>query len=246
MPLWILALVHIVTPLAAWAAGYIFFPADPYVRLGYLISATIPVGVTSVIWTSLVKGDTPVSLVTVTLDTFIVPALLPVFFVFTVGKALSIDYLQMALQLLWMITIPSIIGMLLHDRTGGKTVAFAKGAGGFTSKLALFMVIAINAAIVAPTIVWDAAVLKMVAVTLLMVAGGYVIGYLGSYALKNRTREITMAMIYNVGLRNISAGLVLALTNFPPPVAVPMTLFILFQQPLASMVPFFYRRLEKN
>lgn len=238
---WILALVHIVTPLVAWAAGYLFFPADHYTRLGYLISASIPVGVTSIIWTSLTKGDIPVSLVTVTLDTLIAPALLPLLFALAVGQAFSIDYIQMALQLLWMITVPSIVGMVLHDSIGESTITFAKGFGGFTSKIALFAVIALNAAIVAPTIAWSPAVLKMIGVTLFMVASGYIIGYIGSFALKNRSHKTTVAIIYCVGLRNISAGLVLALTHFPPQVAVPMTLFILFQQPLASAIPYLYQ-----
>lgn len=246
VPLWILALAHLVTPAVAWLVGFAVFPEDMNVRIGYLISASIPVGVTSVIWTSLVKGNVPVSLVTVTLDTMIVPALLPFFFMLTIGKSLTINYGEMAWQLLWMITLPSIAGMLIHDATGGKVTEFAKGVGGFTSKIALFVVIVINAALVLPGIAWDASVLKMLLVTLFMVVVSYFIGYAGSFALKDRNRAITLSMIYNVGLRNISAGLVLALTQFPPAVAVPVTLFILYQQPLASIVPMIYRRFGRQ
>lgn len=245
IPLWALALVHIVTPLIAWGVGYLFFPDDANIRTGYLISASIPVGVTSIIWTSLTQGDVAVSLVTVTLDTMIVPVLLPFFFMLTVGKSLAIDYGQMAWQLLWMITIPSLAGMLLHDVTDGKAAAFSKGFGGVTSKIAFSSVILINAALVVPAMSWNVSVLKMALVTLFLVVLAYAIGYWGSFAVPNRTREITLAMIYNVGLRNISSGLVLALTHFPPQVAVPMTLFILYQQPLASLVPYVFKHLEK-
>lgn len=54
-------------------------------------------------------------------------------------------------------------------------------------------------------------------------------------------KPIILTMIYNVGLRNMSVGLVLALTYFPPAVAIPITLFILFQQPLAAAVPLLFR-----
>lgn len=243
--LWVLFLAHLVTPLIAWTVGYLAFPEDVNIRLGYLICASIPVGVTSIIWTSLVGGNVAVSLVTVTLDTLFAPAFLPVFFMVAIGHAIHIDYVEMALQLLWMITIPSVTGMLLHDLTQGKVTAFAKGFGGFTAKIGFFLVIFFNATVVAPGIAWNLSVLKMALVTLFMVIVGYTIGYLGSFALKNRSAETTLAMIYNVGLRNISAGLVLALTHFPSQVVVPMALFILFQQPLASLVPYVFKRVEK-
>lgn len=246
VPLWALFLVHIATPLLAWSVGYLFFPEDIYVRLGYLISASIPVGVTSIIWTALVNGNVAMSLVTVTLDTLIAPVFLPFFFLVTIGQALQIDYLQMAAQLVMMITIPSIAGMALHDRTEGRVAGFAKGIGGLSSKVAFFLVIFINAGIVAPLISVSLALVKMALVTLFMVSAGYFLGYVGSQVFRNPSRETTMAMMYNVGLRNISAGLVLALSHFPPAVTVPMTLFILFQQPLASLVPYAFRRLEKK
>jgi predicted Na+-dependent transporter len=242
VPLWALLLVHVVTPLLAWWAGYIFFPEDIYIRIGYLISASIPVGVTSVIWTSLANGNVAVSLVTVTVDTLIAPLFLPAFFAVTLGKSLQIDYVEMAIQLMWMITIPSIMGMVWHDLSNGKVAGFAKHIGGVTSKIAFTLVIVVNAAMVAPEITWDLTIVKMLVVTFSMVAVGYFIGYIGSFVFKNRPRDIAVAMIYNVGLRNISAGLVLALTQFPPPVAIPMTLYIMFQQPTAAAIPYILKR----
>lgn len=56
IPLWVLILVHFVTPLTAYITGMIFYPNDPDIRLGYLIGASIPIGVTSIMWTSLVKS----------------------------------------------------------------------------------------------------------------------------------------------------------------------------------------------
>ena len=102
------------------------------------------------IWTSMVKGNVPVSLVTVTLDTIIAPVLLPVFILLMAGVAISINYSKMVVDLLLMITAPSIIGMLLYDSTAGRTKVFAQGAGGILSKLSFFVVIYISAAFVIP------------------------------------------------------------------------------------------------
>ncbi len=246
IPLWVLALIHLGMPFVAWLMGYLFYPDDIHVRTGYLVAASVPVGVTSVLWTSVAGGNVAVSLVTLALDTLILPAFLPAFFLVTLGRAIQIDYWEMAGQLLWMITIPSFAGMLLHDLLKGKAVVFAKGLGGLSAKAAFFVVIFFNAALAAPAVAWSPAIIKMVLVTFLIVASGYGLGYLGSLAVKGRPRDVAIAMVYNVGVRNIAAGLVLAVSHFPPPVAVPITLFMLFQQPLASLVPSAFRRFGKR
>ncbi|WP_333522637.1 bile acid:sodium symporter family protein [Dendrosporobacter sp. 1207_IL3150] len=246
IPLWILVLVHFVTPLTAWLAGIIFYPDEPFIRIGYLIGASIPIGVTSVIWTALVKGNLAVSLVAVTLDTIVVPLVLPLFFNMVIGQTVEINYVKMILDLSLMVTLPSIAGMLLHDATDGRVANFTKNIGGATSKLSLMLVILINASLVAPQIVWDLSILKTMLVTLLIVSTGYFVGYLGSYVLKDRSKESVLTMIYNVGIRNNACGLVLALSYFPPAVAIPITLSILYQQPLATIIPHIYNYFTKK
>ena len=152
--LWVLVLVHIFGPLAAWLVGIIFYPEDSYIRLGFLIGAAIPIGVTSIIWTALVKGDMAISLVAVTLDTLILPVVLPLFFHLVIGQVIEIDYMDMMKDLLMMVTIPSLAGMLLHTWTKGRVATFSRGFGGATSKLSLLIVIFINSAVVMPGIHW--------------------------------------------------------------------------------------------
>jgi len=244
IPLWVLILVHLVTPLTAYTVGMLFYPNDPDIRLGYLIGASIPIGVTSIIWTSLVKGDLGISFVAVTLDTFVVPVVLPLFFHIAVGQTIDINYGQMVIDLMLMVTVPSIMGMLLHDQTNGKTSGFSESLGGATSKAGLFIVIMINSAVVMPQITWDISIIKTLVVTLLIVSAGFFVGYLGSFAVKERTQGIILTMIFNVGIRNNACGLVIALTYFPPRVAIPMTLSILYQQPLATIIAHLYKRLK--
>lgn len=243
VPLWILVLIHIATPFIGMLTGLMLFNGDHNTQLGYLVGTSTPIGVTSVIWTALTGGNVSIALVAVTLDTLIVPIVLPFFFKMIIGQALHINYVQMMLQLLTMITLPSIIGMLIHDY-GPKDLAPAalKVAGNFMAKVAFFSVIFINAAIVGPDISWDTSTLKIILATMLLVAAGYFLGYLGSFVLKNRSKEIALAMIYCVGLRNASFGVVLALTFFPHAVAVPVTMTILYQQPFAAIIPYFFRR----
>ncbi|MGI6684093.1 MAG: bile acid:sodium symporter family protein [Bacillota bacterium] len=242
IPLWMLFLIHVGTPTISWFVGLIFYPQDPLIRLGFLISAAIPVAVTSIIWTSLTGGSVPLALVTVTLDTLAVPIILPIFFLITVGEILSIDYFNLILRLLLMVTIPSVLGMLIHDLTQGRFDQFCHTVGGFTSKAALFLVILLNAAMVAPEIKWNTSLIKLLGVILLLVSCGYFLGFTGSFVLKDRKREIISAMIFNVGMRNIAFGSLLALSYFPPQAVIPVTLAMVFQQPVAAIVSILFRR----
>ena len=244
LPLFILFLVHFITPLLAWTLGVLFYPADSDMRLGYLIGASIPIGVTSIIWTSLLKGDLAVSFVAVTLDTFLAPFLLPFLFHMMIGESVTLNYVKMVLDLMLMVTIPSIIGMLLHDWTKGKIASIAHDIGGITGKISLFFVIFINSGVVMPQIIWDFSILKALLLTFCIVATGFCVGYLGSFLLKKPTKEMIITMIFNVGIRNNACGLVIALTYFPPKVAIPITLSILYQQPLATFVSYLYKRLK--
>ncbi|MDR3592211.1 MAG: bile acid:sodium symporter family protein [Negativicutes bacterium] len=243
VPLYILSIVHIGTPVVAWIVGRLVFPDNHNIQIGYLIFAAIPVGVTSIIWTAIVKGNVPVSLVTVTIDTIVAPLLLPVYILVVVGVAVSIDYTAMAAELLVMITLPSIIGMLLHDRTGGRTMAFVQGLGGVASRMSFFGVIYLSAAVVAPTIVWNAAIVKVLLVTMFVVVCSYLLGFAASRVI-HADHGITLAMIYNTGMRNIATGLVIAAGYFPPEVAIPITLGMLFQQPLAALTARLYSKMH--
>ena len=241
IPLYILSIVHIVTPIVAWIVGRIFFPDNQYIQMGYLISAMIPVGVTSIIWASLVKGDVPVSLVAVTMDTILAPFLLPLFILLVAGISIHINYSKMAIDLICMITLPSLIGMILYDTTKGKTKKIAQGGGGIFSKISFFGVIFLNSAFVTPTIVWSPYMFKILGVTFLTVASGYIIGYVGS-KLIHASHEITLAIIYSTGMRNIVTGLVIASSYFPQEVGIPIALSLLFQQPLAAVTAKLYKK----
>ena len=239
IPLYTLGVIHIATPIVAWIAGHLFFPGQHLIQLGYLIGATIPVGVTSVIWTSIVRGNVALSLVTVTMDTLIAPVLLPLFILFAAGISIQIDYTRMIFDLLVMITGPSIVGMLLHDATKGKVRAFASGFGGVLSRLSFFGVIFLNSTFITSSIQWNSLILKILGVTSLVVAVGYALGYAAGRFI-HATPDVVLSIIYTTGMRNIATGLVIAMNYFTPETALPIALAMLFQQPLAALTAKIY------
>jgi predicted Na+-dependent transporter len=234
IPLYILSIVHIVTPVIAWIIGMLFFPDQHLIRIGYLIGAAVPVGVTSIIWTEIVKGNLPVTLVTVSIDTIIAPVLLPLYILLVVGFTVSINYTSMIIDLLIMVTLPSIIGMLLYDMTGGKTTSFSEGVGGILSRISVFGVVYLNTAFVSSTIVWSPLMVHVMLVTCLIVASGYFVGYMAGTVIRS-DHATTLSIIFNTGMRNIVLGLVIATSYFPPDTAIPIALAMLFQQPFSAV-----------
>ncbi len=246
VPLWILCLIHGLVPLFTWLLGTIFYPTDFYMRLGLVIAGSIPIAVTSIIWTSISDGDVALSLVAVTLDTLIIPIFMPTYLSYIVGQSIRIDYTHMLLQLIAMVTVPSFLGMIVNQTTHGRFNDFASSVGGFTSKLGNFAVIYLNAAVILPEIPWDRSMAKTMAVVLLVVLAGYAFGLLGSLILKKPRRETVVAMMFNVGMRNTSFGSVLAIAYFPPPVAIPVTLIMLYQQPVAAVASYLFSRFSEQ
>lgn len=240
LPLYALGVIHIATPAIAWIAGRLFFPEQPLIQLGYLICATIPVGVTSVIWVSIVRGNVPLSLVTVTMDTLISPLLLPLFILVFAGVSVDLDYSRMIRDLLLMITMPSLAGMLLYDASKGRTGPFTSGVGGVLSRLAFFGVIFLNSAFVAPSVEWTSLIAKIFGVTCLTVAAGYLLGFAAGRFVSSEPETI-LVIVYTTGMRNIATGLVIAMNYFTPETSLPLALAMLFQQPFAALTAKVYQ-----
>ncbi|MCQ2559720.1 MAG: bile acid:sodium symporter, partial [Clostridia bacterium] len=110
-----LLLVHALVPVWAILWGHLFFADQELIRLGFLIAAGIPVGVTSIIWTSISGGKTALALAVVTMDTIICPLFMPLYLRLVAGATVQVDFWPLFIKLLLMVTIPALIGMLLKE-----------------------------------------------------------------------------------------------------------------------------------
>ncbi|UUZ86551.1 bile acid:sodium symporter [Paenibacillus sp. P26] len=176
------------------------------------------------------------------LSPFIVPGVMSVL----VGADVDMDVWGMMKGLLIMVVAPSVLGMLLNQWTGGKVKTNWGPRLSPFSKLSLAVVIMINSAVIAPYFTGITADLIWTAVVIVFVAAlGYLGGFYGSKALR-WDRGMTVTMTLNCGMRNISAGAVLALTYFPPAVAMPVIIGMLFQQMMASFFGYLLLADRKN
>lgn len=235
-PLFIcLTILHLIMPLIALGVGHVAFRNDPNTIIGLVLAFLIPTGVSSLVWVTIYKGNVILTLAIILIDSlispFVVPAMLHLFF----GTTVHMNGMEIMQGLIWMIVLPSIAGMLLNEATKGKINKVLKPKLAPFSKICLGLVVGLNGAVIAPYFKEiNAKLLFITAIVFIVACSGYIVsGYIGK--LFKEERDIQIALIYNGGMRNISAGAVIAITYFPAAVAVPVIIGMLFQQILASL-----------
>ncbi|GAA4705995.1 bile acid:sodium symporter family protein [Brevibacillus fulvus] len=241
-----LLILHVLMPLIAWTAGTLLYPDDIHTITGYVLAAAIPTGITSFIWVSIYKGDIPLTLSIILIDTLLSPLIVPFSLHWLVGAEANIDAASIMNGLLFMIVIPSVLGMGLNQLTRGKVKTVLGPRLSPFSKTGLSLVVMINASVVSPYLRQiDSKLIGMAVAVFCIAVLGYWLGWALSKLFRWK-REVVVTLTYNCGMRNISAGAVLAIAYFPPPVAVPVVLGMLFQQVLASVFGLFLRTVERD
>jgi len=240
----LMLILHVVMPCVGWTAGRLFFPGDPLTITGYVLLFVIPTGVVSVVWVTIYRGNLALTLSLILIDTLLSPFIVPASLYVMMGETVEVRVWAMMKGLLWMVVIPSLAGMLANQWTRGKAGKTWSPPLAPLVKIGLFAVVAINGSAIAPYFKQvNGHLAAVVAVTLGTVIIGYLIGWGCSSAFR-WSRADSVAMQFNSGMRNLSAGAVLAVQYFPPAVSLPVISGMLFQQMLAAL--FGYRIARKD
>lgn len=231
-----LLVLHVIMPLIALGTGKVLFPLDAYTITGLVLAAVIPTGVSSFVWVSLYKGHIALTLSIILVDTLIAPFAVPGILSLLIGTSVHMDILPMISSLFGMIVVPSLLGMALNEWSKGAIVPVWGPRLNPFSKLAMALVIMINGSVVAPYLSdISPRLVGIAAVIVFLAAAGYLLSFAIS-AMMGWSETEQVALVFNGGMRNISAGAVLAVAYFPAPVAVPVVLGMVFQQMMASLV----------
>ena len=244
---WPLALVlilsHAVAPLIAYGLGVVLFGAESDYTIGLVLFTVIPLGVSSVLWVGISGGNVPFMLAMVVLDSalspIVVPGLIEIFF----GTQIAFDSIALMKDLLIIVVVPTVIGVILYELSKGKIKVWSAPVTQPISKLAFMMVVTLNAAAIAPSLqTLRSDMVIIVPIVIALVAFHYILGFFGSDLLKQRSREMRVTFAYGVGMRNISLGMVLAMSYFSPKASVPVVLAIMIQQPMATLFQAWVKR----
>ncbi|MGE7666219.1 bile acid:sodium symporter family protein [Ureibacillus composti] len=228
-----IAFLHIVMPVWAYFVSTVLFD-DHLLTIGFVLSVAVPTGVTSFIWVSICRGNLALCLSIILIDTLLSPIIMPAIVYITVGKAIEIDTLSIMVDMLWMIVLPSIVGLILNEWTKGKIdETLGKKLAPF-QKLSLFLIVMINSSVIAPyikNISWE--LVAIIFVVLFISISGYAFCLIiGQFLWKDAS--IITSVVFTGGMRNIATGVVVATTYFPSKVVMPVVFCMLFQQVLAS------------
>jgi BASS family bile acid:Na+ symporter len=228
--------LHIVLPILATFLARTFLPGNPLLQAGVILGTAAPIGIASTIWINISGGDNALGLTAVIADTILSPLVIPSIMLLAVGHRVNFDVPQLMSGLAWMIVVPTIIGIIIHDRSDGKINRQLKFITGPTSKVFLALVVGTNLAVA-----WNSlhqiktSLIPVVMVVFAMGCGGFFLGYLAA-KLTRKAPRLVNTYIYSIGMRNITAGLVMALKYFPELTALPVVFAILFQQPMAALM----------
>ena len=231
-----LALLHIVIPVATLGLGSLLFPNDPLFTTGLVLEYVIPTGVASLMWVGMCAGNASLCLSIVLLDTLLAPAVIPLLLKLLVGSVVELDAWSMMKDLLVMVALPALAAMTLYQVTGGKVAVTLKPKLELFSKLALLTMIGANATSCAPFLhQLNATLVKVMLAVFLICLFGFLAGYWCGKAL-HLDYPTCETLCLNTGLRNVSAGAVLAMQYFPPAAMFPVAFTPLFLQFTTSVI----------
>lgn len=241
-----LLILHAFMPLVAWGAALLFYPDDIHVVTGLILAAVIPTGISSFLWTSIYMGNVALTLSIILIDTMLSPFVVPFGMALFLGAKVEMDAAAMMQGMFFMIVLPSLFGMALNQYSRGNVKKTLAPKLAPFSKIGMGVVVAINSSIVAPYLTnMDRKIVGLAVLVLFLAIIGYVFGWFVS-RLFGWKRDVIVALTFNSGMRNISAGAVMAISYFPAPVALPVVLGMLFQQILASTFGKFLSIVEKE
>ncbi len=230
----ILLVAFVGMPLAAWAASALFFPGNHDVMTGMVLEFSEPLAVMSFMWVSMYSGNLVMALVVIMVSSVLAPLTMPLTLSLLVGENVAVDSLGIMGQVLYMVAIPSIIGLFVNERSGGWGARVLAPKLVTPSRLVMLVVLTVNATAMASylsQINWST--LGIAVLVLAFVIFGYALG-LFIARLMRCSYEDRITFCFSCGMRNISLGAVIAADYFSGPVVFTVLIAIMYQQITAA------------
>ena len=229
-----LAMVHVAVPLVSFACAGLLFGFRSQTVVGVVLEYVVPIGSSTVMWASMCQGDVLLMLATLLVSTVIVPLTIPASLQVLVGATVEVDSLGLMRDMAYMVAMPAVAGTFINERTHGRAAREIMPRLSPLSRILLPIIVCANSTGIArqlrhltPRLVGIAAFIGIFAVA------GYALG-IALARLTRRPYEQLVVMTFGCGVRNISAGAVLASTYFSAEALFPAVIGTLFQQTLAA------------
>ena len=238
-----LFVIYLVVPALVAGAGAIanaVLPGGlgPQVQIGLLLSALMPVAMTSAVWVRNNAGTLPLLVSLITLTNALALATVPLYLGLLVsgsGATSSIPVETIVQQLVLSASVPLALGLLLRRALPG-LVRRSSELFPLFGNLALLAIVVANVAVAIPHVLAERRVFVLMA---LLAVGLNVLCYAVGLALARvfgLAREDAISLLFGSGMRSNSTGLVLGVKAFAgmPLVAVPAAIYMISQHVIAA------------
>ena len=226
---------HVLMPLAALFLSSQFIK-DTDVIAGFVLLFAGPTAVSGFIWSAIYKGDKALGLSLILLDTMLAPLVVPGTLSILMGAKVAMDISGIAVSLIFMVVVPTIIGVALNETSRGAIPQKICPAVDPFAKFCLMLVIAANSAAIAHILKLDDPLLwKTGVLCLFLTVSSFLLARLNGIAAKC-DNEKTAALVIAGGLRNNSAVMTIAVTFLPESAVLPTLMSIILQQSIAAIM----------
>ena len=227
--------VHLAMPLVTFAiASLIFGPNSPTVA-GVVLEYSVPIGASTVMWIGMFSGELALGISTLLVSTLLSPFTIPAAMQLLVGTTVEVDALGMMGDMAYMVAVPALVSTVFNELSHGWAKQVLAPATTPISRLALPLIVATNATGIAEPV--RHLTPRLVGIMLLMLCfaiGSFLVGMALARRLAKDDEERFVAISFLCGIRNVTAGAVLASQYFGPEVMFPAIIGTPFQQVLAA------------
>lgn len=239
-----LIIIHVLAPILVYVlAGLVLGFHSPYV-VGLVMFTLIPVGVSSVMWVSMTGGNLSLILAIVVIDSLISPFVITTGLKLFFSSVVDVPTAKMLRDLVLIVVLPTIAGIALNEWSKGTIKQRVNHIVAPISKLCFIVVVLLNASAITPSLdELKNDIFHIIPISIAIIIISYVLGYYSSMQKGSFPMRATLA--YASGIRNISLGIVIAMSYFSPQTAVPVLIGVLLQQPLATCFSFALQKINK-
>ena len=235
IPLVILLMVHVGMPLLTFGASSLLFGAGSPTVAGVVLEYSVPIGASTVMWIAMFNGELALGLAALLTSTLIAPFTIPLTLQLLVGTTVEVDTLGMMADMLFMIALPAVAATALNELSHGWAKERLAPATTPLSRILLPIIVSTNATGISEYL--HNLTPRLVGIMLFMLCFAVLSFFVGMglarMVTNDRARYVSVS--FCCGIRNVSAGAVLASQYFGPEVMFPAVIGTLFQQFLAAL-----------
>lgn len=230
----ILATTMIGMPILACGLANLLFAGNTELITGATLEYCVPVAVIAFMWVSMFEGDISLTLATILIATLICPFTIPFSLKILLGATVEVDALGMMAKMIYMVMLPALAAIIVNELTHGWGKATLSPAIAPAARIINVVIIAANSSQMSDDVLhMTPELFGMAAFILAYCLFGFALGFVIAYVRKLEDSQL-IASCFCTGLRNISAGCVIAAQFFGGSVVFPVMMGTLFQQILAS------------